>query len=85
MANEVLQGCIIHVQSLCETAKGISKDRGAILLVDLDSSKTLSLQDFQRKQELQCDMAFRMMSALREKVIELVWESCAVSNVKTIM
>ena len=79
VANEVLQGALIHIQSLCETAKGATRDGTCITLVDLDISKTLTLAEFQGNQEQQCKKAFEQLTALREKVIELVWESCAVS------
>ncbi|KAK7488391.1 hypothetical protein BaRGS_00020365, partial [Batillaria attramentaria] len=77
VANEVLQGALIHIQSLCEAAKGANKEGSMISLVDLDSSQTLTLAEFQARQDRQCDKAFEMLMALREKVIELVWESCA--------
>ncbi|XP_070181014.1 dynein axonemal heavy chain 6-like [Littorina saxatilis] len=77
VANEVLQGALVHIQSLCESAKGATKDGSRILLVDLDFNKTLTLAEFQDNQEKQCDKAFEQLTTLREKVIELVWESCA--------
>ncbi|XP_071080158.1 dynein axonemal heavy chain 6-like [Haliotis cracherodii] len=81
VANEVLQGCLIHVRCLCQAAKGISGKEldtsSEISLVSLDRSKTLMLQDFKACQRDQGVKALQQLSALRDKVIEIVWESCA--------
>ncbi|CAL1542609.1 unnamed protein product, partial [Lymnaea stagnalis] len=80
IANEVLQGCLIHVRSLCESARNITKDgttSSLISFVDLDSSLTLTLHEFEARQKSRCDKGLQQLSALREKIIEIVWESCA--------
>lgn len=78
LANEVLQGALVHIQSLCEAAKGACKDGGCtILLTDLDYSKTLTLAEFQINQEQQCHKVHEQLKALRESIIDIVWESCA--------
>ncbi|KAL8598272.1 hypothetical protein ACOMHN_035222 [Nucella lapillus] len=77
LANEVLQGALIHIQSMCEAAKGASTDGSCISLVHLQPTKTLTLMEFQGNQEQQCQKAFEQLTALREKIIEIVWESCA--------
>ncbi|RUS88167.1 hypothetical protein EGW08_004064, partial [Elysia chlorotica] len=83
MANEVLQGCLIHVRNLCESARSLVKDgdpSSIISLVELDPTVTMTLQDFETLQKGRCDRAFDQLTVLREKVIEVVWESCAVTT-----
>ncbi|XP_059157269.1 dynein axonemal heavy chain 6-like [Physella acuta] len=80
IANEVLQGCLIHVRSLCESARTLVKDGDLstiISFVDLDPSVTFSLQDFESRQKKRCDKALQQLLALRGNIIEIVWESCA--------
>ncbi|XP_035825271.1 dynein heavy chain 6, axonemal [Aplysia californica] len=80
IANEVLQGCLVHVRSLCESARSVFKDgdtSSIIALVDLDPVATLTLQEFEGRQKNRCDRALHQLNTLREKIIEIVWESCA--------
>ncbi|XP_053375328.1 uncharacterized protein LOC123528107 isoform X2 [Mercenaria mercenaria] len=81
VANEVLQGCLIHIRSLCEAASGsltgIGKGECAISLVKLDKSLTLTLDDFKDMQQTQNDEAWKMLNTLRNKIIDIAWESCA--------
>lgn len=83
MANEILQGCLVHVRKLCESASGsltgLGEGEHAISLVSLDKSQTLTLEDFMSIQAQQGDKALKQLNALRDKIINLVWESCAVS------
>lgn len=85
MANEILQGCLVHVRKLCEAASGsltgLGEGEHAISLVSLDKSRTLTLEKFMSMQEQQGDKALKQLNALRDKIINLVWESCAVSFV----
>lgn len=85
MANEVLQGCLIHVRSLCEAASGsltgVGKGDSAVSLIKLDKSLTLTLEEFKVVQEEQTEIAWKQLSALRDKMIDIAWESCAVSIV----
>lgn len=85
MANEILQGCLVHVRKLCEAASGsltgLGEGEHAISLVSLDKSRTLTLEEFMSMQEQQGDKALKQLNALRDKIINLVWESCAVSFV----
>ena len=55
----------------------------AINLLSLDKSITYTLNDFMDIQIQQAQQAFVKITLLRKKVIELVWESCAVSIVMT--
>ncbi|ESO83516.1 hypothetical protein LOTGIDRAFT_169210 [Lottia gigantea] len=79
-ANEVLQGCLYHVKTLCEVARNGGKDMeedSIITLVDLDKSLTLTLEEFKTKQINQCNKALNQLNLLRESVIDIVWQSCA--------
>lgn len=84
MANEVLQGCLIHVRSLCEAASGsltgIGKGESAVSLIKLDKSLTMTLEEFKGVQHEQNDAAWKQLRALRDKIIDIAWESCAVSD-----
>ena len=51
----------------------------AINLLSLDKSITYTLNDFMDIQIKQAEQAFEKITLLRDRVIELVWESCAVS------
>ena len=51
----------------------------AINLLSLDKSITYTLNDFIDIQIRQAQQAFEKITLLRNRVIELVWESCAVS------
>ncbi|XP_041352994.1 dynein heavy chain 6, axonemal-like isoform X2 [Gigantopelta aegis] len=80
VANEVLQGCLFHVKTLCETAKGCGKDvdgSSVISLLKHDRSKTMTLQEFTSAQVEQGKLALAQLNALRNKIIEVAWESCA--------
>ena len=83
MADEILQGCLLHVRSLCEAASsthdGFGEGDSAIQLVKLDKTVTLTLEEFMERQRAQCDYGLEQLQSLRNKVVEIVWESCAVS------
>ncbi|ESO83514.1 hypothetical protein LOTGIDRAFT_54095, partial [Lottia gigantea] len=73
-ANEVLQGCLYHVKTLCEVARNGGKDMeedSIITLVDLDKSLTLTLEEFKTKQINQCNKALNQLNLLRESVIDI--------------
>ncbi|XP_023930267.1 dynein heavy chain 6, axonemal [Lingula anatina] len=80
-ANEVLQGCVLHVQSLCEAASGsltgFGSGEAAICLVKVNKAVTLTLKEFVATQRLQGELALKQLFALRKKVIDVVWKSCA--------
>merc|ERR1712058_215360 len=80
IANEVLQGCLIHVRSLCESARSVFKDgdtSNLISLIDLDPVATLTLAEFEGRQRSRCDRALEQLNKLSESIIDIVWESCA--------
>ncbi|XP_035682691.1 uncharacterized protein LOC118420091 [Branchiostoma floridae] len=82
-ANDLLQRCLLHIRDLCEAASssrtGLGESGSAILLVRLDRSQTLTLADFCRVQQDQCDRSLQQLNTLRRKVVQLVWDACAVS------
>ena len=82
VANEILQGCLLHVRGLCETASSSATGYGtgdsAITLVNLDKTTTLTLKEFIDQQILAKKKALKKLAALRKKVVDIVWESCAV-------
>lgn len=82
LANEVLQGCLLHVRGLCEAAScstdGLGVGHSAISLVNLDRSQTLTLKQFMEAQKNHGDAALKKINALRDKIVSIVWESCAV-------
>lgn len=84
LANEILQGCLIHVQSLCEAASnsrtGYGTEASGILLVNLDKRVTYSLESFMDAQHQAADDGVERLLALRKHIILVVWESCAVSR-----
>jgi len=88
VANEVLQGCLIHVRSICEAASGsltgTGKGDSAVSLLKLDKSLTLTLENFKHVQEEQTDFAWKQLSTIRDKIIDIAWESCAVGSSFTI-
>ncbi|XP_067943512.1 dynein axonemal heavy chain 6-like [Watersipora subatra] len=82
LANEVLQGCLLHVQSICEAASSSltgygTKDSG-ILLVDVDKNRTYTLSDFASIQSSASKKGSEALLALRKQIVLIVWESCAV-------
>ena len=83
IGNEILQGCLIHVRSLCEAASGsltgVGQGESAVTLIKLDKSVTLTLKEFKDVQRDQCEHALKQLNALRDKIIDIAWESCAVS------
>ena len=83
LANEVLQGCLLHVRGLCESAAGSLTGEGvgsgAVSLVTLDTQTTFTLSDFLQAQQTQNEVALTQLKALRAHAVELVWEACAVS------
>ncbi|CAH1791320.1 unnamed protein product [Owenia fusiformis] len=80
-ANEVLQGCMMHIRNMCEAASGSLSGVGAgddaITLVNLNRQKTFSLPEFLNMQREQGHHALKQLNALRDKIVALVWESCA--------
>ena len=82
-ANEVLQGCLLHVRGLCEAASGslngVGVGQAAISLIDLNKNSTITLPEVMDMQEKQTEKAYHQLKALRKTVIDIVWESCAVS------
>ena len=51
----------------------------AISLISLDKYAIMKLDDFCNIQTQQCDKALMQLTKLRNKVVKLTWESCAVS------
>ena len=81
-ANEILQGCLLHVRQLCEAASssltGFGDEMSAIQLFKFNNRTTFTLNDFITLQEEQAATALEQIMSLRHKVVELVWESCVV-------
>lgn len=82
-SNEVLLGCLLHIRSLCEAASsstdGLGRGDAAISLVKIDSSVTLTLNEFLGGQQLQREVALKQLTALRDTVVDIVWQACVVS------
>eukprot|EP00058_Branchiostoma_floridae_P021106 XP_002606596.1 hypothetical protein BRAFLDRAFT_72653 [Branchiostoma floridae] len=80
-ASYVTLRCLLHIRDLCEAASssrtGLGESGSAILLVRLDRSQTLTLADFCRVQQDQCDRSLQQLNTLRRKVVQLVWDACA--------
>ncbi|XP_019625905.1 PREDICTED: LOW QUALITY PROTEIN: dynein heavy chain 6, axonemal-like [Branchiostoma belcheri] len=80
-ANDLLQRCLLHIRDLCEAASssrtGLGESGSAILLVHLDRTQTLTLQDFCKVQQDQCNLSLQQLNTLRRKVVQLVWDACA--------
>lgn len=84
LANEVLQGCLLHIQSLCEAASGsltgYGTENAGIIFVNVDKNKTYSLSEFSESQQLAAERGIEKLLALRKQIVLVVWESCAVSQ-----
>ena len=57
---------------------GVGEGMAAISLVKLDKNITVTLDEFLTLQQEQSEYALMQLNCVREKVVELVWESCAV-------
>ncbi|XP_068088957.1 dynein axonemal heavy chain 14 isoform X3 [Hyperolius riggenbachi] len=79
LADELFQGCLLYLQSLCEGAVSIQSDHKAenlpILLVQVDDSRTYSLREFCDLQTSQCDDALARLQALRGKVLPVIHQT----------
>ncbi len=82
-ADDVLQGCLFHVQALCEAASssnsGYGSGEAGIALLKFEQRHCSTLADFQSVQKKQLKEGITKLTALRAQVIEIVFESCAVS------
>ena len=82
-ANEILQRCLLYIRNQCESASSSLTGKGtgdkAISLIRVDPHMVITLDGFCRLQAEQCDAAFLQLSRIREKVMKLAWECCAVS------
>jgi len=80
--NDVLLGCLFHVRGMCESAaQGAdysSIRRSGISLVAIDRTTTMTLAQFEEYQRRQRQLVESQLNALWDKVVGLVWESCAV-------
>lgn len=85
-ANEILQGCLLHVRSLCERASGSLTGYGvgenAIVLLDLKRKDCITLGEFISHQRVQGDIALKQLKAIENSVTDLVFEACAVSTAR---
>lgn len=83
-ANEVLQGALVHVRSLCEAASGsltgVGEGAAAISLVRLDKTFTPTLDQFVATQQEQGLAALAMLAALHDTVVDIVGQACGVSE-----
>ncbi|KAJ8308269.1 hypothetical protein KUTeg_013143 [Tegillarca granosa] len=75
------KGCLIHVRGLCEAASGsltgVGQGDSAISLIKLDRTQTFTLTEFKDIQQKQGAFALEQLNMLRNKIIDIVWESCA--------
>ena len=82
-ANEVLQGCLLHVRGLCESASGsltgVGEGDAAISLIVLNKTAALTLTDFMDAQRECAEKSLNQLNALKNKVVEIVYEACLVS------
>ncbi|XP_056424426.1 dynein axonemal heavy chain 14 isoform X2 [Hyla sarda] len=76
LADELFQGCLLYLQSLCEGAVNFQSDnqRGdlPILLISLDPSRTYSLKDFCDIQSAACKNGLKKLQALRETLVKVI-------------
>ncbi|XP_069810836.1 dynein axonemal heavy chain 14 isoform X3 [Dendropsophus ebraccatus] len=75
LADELFQGCLLYLQSLCEGAVNIQSDNQhgdfPILLINLDHSCTYSLKNFCKIQRDVCNNALKKLQTLRETLIKV--------------
>ncbi len=83
-ANEVFQGVLVHVRKLCERASssrfGIGSGSSAIVMIKYNDKVTLSLESFCKQQQQQIDHSLQQLISFKEVVMELVYDSCIVSE-----
>uniref|UniRef100_H3AD21 Uncharacterized protein n=1 Tax=Latimeria chalumnae TaxID=7897 RepID=H3AD21_LATCH len=76
----VFQSCLLYVRALCETASssngGLGLGDSAIIFVKLDRSRSYLLDEFYNVQRHQCKHAFGQIESLRNKIIEMIKQSC---------
>uniref|UniRef100_A0A8C5PZV6 AAA+ ATPase domain-containing protein n=1 Tax=Leptobrachium leishanense TaxID=445787 RepID=A0A8C5PZV6_9ANUR len=79
-ANEIFQGCLLYLRSVCEDAATLRHSDGgggtAVVMVKLHDCHTYSLEEFCDVQSRQCDSAIAKIQALRENVIEVITQTC---------
>ncbi|XP_016076637.1 PREDICTED: dynein heavy chain 14, axonemal [Miniopterus natalensis] len=77
-ADELLQGCLLHVKGLCEDAANPRGDAEgedgapAVCLVKLDRSRTYSLDEFCAEQLQQATRALKQLEDIRDKAISKI-------------
>ncbi len=85
-ANEILQRCLLYIRNQCESASSSLTGKGsgdkAISLIRIDPHMTITLDGFCHLQAEQCDAAYLQLSRMRNKIMKLAWECCAVSSVE---
>ncbi|XP_066451266.1 dynein axonemal heavy chain 14 isoform X2 [Eleutherodactylus coqui] len=72
LADELFQGCLLYLQTLCEGAMTIQHGDLPILLIKLDHSCTYFLKDFCDIQSEASDNALTRLQALRETLIKVI-------------
>ncbi|XP_074663059.1 dynein axonemal heavy chain 6-like [Tubulanus polymorphus] len=80
-ANEILQGCLMHIRALCESACGSLRGEGtadsAVSLFTLNKDVTLTLTEFISLESAQCEKSLQQLRNLQNVIVSLVWETCA--------
>ncbi|KAM4694195.1 dynein axonemal heavy chain 14 [Discoglossus pictus] len=78
-ADELFQGSLLYLRSLCEdalnTQLGNKCEDLAIAFVKLDDSRTYSLNEFCIIQSQQSDLALAKIEALREKTLDMITQT----------
>ena len=81
-ANEILQRCLLHIRSQCEAACSSLSGEGTgdkeITLIKVDPHTMLTLDTFCQQQAEQCDTALLKLMHMRDKIVRLAFECCAV-------
>ena len=83
-ANEVFQGVLLHVRTLCERASGSKNGSGvgqnAIKMIEFNSSITYTLNDFNTIQQIQIEKSLGQLRQLKEEIKNICYISCVVSS-----
>ena len=84
-ASEVLQGCLLHVRTICEDACSSSTGKGALSFISVSRTKTYTLDDFCDLQKKKKKKVEGELHVLYDNVVRIVFESCAVSITMTVL
>jgi hypothetical protein len=83
-SHDILAGCLFHIRGLCESASdSFDNSNGSptgISLVVVSRAATVTLTEFEEMQKKQRILSESQLRMLRDSIVDLVHESCSVSE-----